>query len=231
MSLQYRVEEVPEGLESYYKETAEGFVLDVEGVAPQSELEAIKTEAEESKKKVKEFRQHNIALRKQVEASSKIETKDGDSGEPPNIENLIEDAVSEMKNKLSETADERNILRSQLEEVVLSDKVKDIAVKHGVFESALPDIVTRAKAVFTVKDGKPVPMKESRDENGELLSPESWMKKLEEDAPHLFKPSTGSGAHRPVSGMRSPKGEERSSAQKIADGISKRRHNATKNVM
>jgi hypothetical protein len=227
MALDYRVTEVPEGLESYYKEDNDGYVLDVKGAVDTSAVDALKTEAEEYKSKVKEFREHNIKLRQQVEQAS---TSTGDDP-PPNIDELINDAVSEMRSEMDKINSERNTLMSQLEEVVLSDRVKDIAIRHGVHETALPDVVTRAKGVFTVKDGKPVPAdKKSRDESGELYTPETWLKKLEEDAPHLFKSSSGSGAHRPVNGARGAE-PALSSTQKIAAGLGSMSGHKAKDVM
>lgn len=222
MTLKYKVETVPEGLDEYYTASDEGgFVLDVDGIADNStEINSLKAEIENQKKKVKEFRDHNVALRQQVESNS-------GTGDAPNIEALIEDAVSEMREKMNSTLAERDTFRNQLEEVVLSDNIKDIAIKHGVHETALSDVVSRAKHVFTVKDGKPVVQdKKSRDGNGELYTPDSWVKSLEESAPHLFKSSTGTGAQRPVGGGRGP--DTRSSMQRIADGLNKP---SSKNVM
>lgn len=226
MALEYKVTQVPEGLESYYKETSDGFVLDVAGVVAPDEFNTLKTEAEETKKKLKEFRDHNIKLRQQVEKAAPT----GSGSEPPNIEALIEDAVKEMKEQMDRIMSERNQLSSQLEEVVLSDRVKDIAIRHGVYETALPDVVTRARSVFTVKDGKPVPAdKKARDESGELYTPETWLKKLQMDAPHLFKPSSGSGAQSPVNGAQRAT-TTRSPMEKIAAGLGAR-NKAAKDVM
>lgn len=230
MTLEYRVETVPEGLESHYKEDKDGFVLDVEGAVDTTTFNTLKTEAEESKKKVKEFREHNIKLRQQVEKTVQA-TSTGDDPTPPNIEELINDAVKEMKTEMDRVSTERNTLASQLEEVVLSDRVKDIAIRHGVAETALQDVVARAKSVFTVKDGKPVPVdKKARDENGEMYTPDSWIKKLESDAPHLFKPSSGSGAHRPVNGSRA-EGTPTSATQRIAAGLGSMSGHKAKDVM
>lgn len=222
MSLQFKVEEVPEGLEDYYVASDEGgFVLDVDGVEDTSDqLTALQATVEEQKRKIKEFRDHNVALRKQVESST------GDDN-PPNIEALVDEAISEMREKMTLTVQERDTLRSQLEEVVLSDNIKDIAIKHGVHETALSDVVNRAKVMFTVKDGKPVVQdKKSRDGEGNLYTPETWIKSLEETAPHLFKSSTGTGAQRPVSGARGK--DTRTSTQRIADGLNR---SVSKNVM
>ena len=217
MALEYRVTEVPEGLESHYKKDGNGFVLDVNGAVDTATYDAAINEAESQKKKVSEFRDTNITLRKQIEG--KLNTGEET---PPNIDELVSEAIDsatkDMKARLDKLSTERETLSSQLEEVVLSDRVKDIALKYGVFETALPDIVARAKTVFCVEDGKPAPIdKKVKDEEGNMYTPESWLKKLEVDAPHLFKQSSGSGARRPVATGRGP--DTRSATDKIAAGL------------
>ena len=231
MTLEFRVSEVPEGLESHYKKDGNDFVLDVAGVVDTATYDTLKTEAEETKKKVDEFRNNNITLRKQIEGNLK---STGDT-QPPNIDDLVNEAVntatSEMKKKIEGIEAERQTLSSQLEEVVLSDRVKDIAVRYGVHETALPDVVARARSVFIVEDGKPMPKdKKAKDENGEMYKPETWLKKLEQDAPHLFKASSGSGATRPVNGKWRDDAN-RSSTQKIADALNKGTTSNVKSVM
>jgi hypothetical protein len=222
MSLKYKVDEVPEGLETYYKKTDDGFVLDVDGVVDQSTVDQYKN-------KVDEFRSNNIALKKQLESLSNKSTNVG-TPNSVDVDALIEEKVSEMKKQLESLTSERKVLTSQLEEVVLSERVKDIAIRHGVYETALPDVVTRARNVFTVKDGKPVPVdSKARDENGEVYTPESWLNKLAADAPHLFKPSTGTGAQRSVNGVGN-KQSTMSSTDKIAAGLGLLKSNA-KNTM
>jgi hypothetical protein len=212
MSLKYKVTEVPEGLDALYKKVDDGFVLDVEDAVEKTAFESVKSQADDYKKKVDEFRTNNILLKKQLEGTSSQASTDVD------VDQLIEEKVSEMRKQLDTLTNERKVLASQLEEVVLSERVKDIAIRHGVYETALPDVVTRARNVFTVKDGKPVPVdSKSRDENGEVYTPESWLNKLASDAPHLFKPSTGTGATRSVNGVGGNR--TMSSTDKIASGL------------
>lgn len=222
---------VPEGLEEHYKEESDGsFHLDVTGVVSQDSFDDLQdtntqlsNDVTTAKAKVKQFRENNVALRKEVEAVG--------NGEGPQVDVLINTAVSEMKTEMQASKDRESNLQHQLEEVVLSDRVKEIAIQNGVHESALPDIVTRARAVFTVKDGKPIPKDEnSRDGEGNVLSPETWIKKLEEGAPHLFKASNGSGAQRPA-GFGGASQKDRSSMDKIRDGINRVKSNTNKNIM
>lgn len=210
MALQFEVDAIPAGLEEHYVAKDGKFVLDVAGQpAPVVDAEAV-----EAKEKVKEFRATNIALKQKLEA---LEAASGKVENTPNIEDLVRNAVAANTQKLQQVEQERTALQAQLEEVVLSDKVKDAALKHGVHESALVDVVNRAKAAFTVKDGKPLPKDNAVDADGQVLSPEAWIKSLAASAPHFFKQSTGAGARKPLG---SAVQGDRTTQQKLAAGVS-----------
>lgn len=224
MALALEVKEVPAGLEDYYKQDGEKFVLDVEGVVSTSQYDdlsanvaTLTNELNETKGKVAQFRQTNTGLMKQI--------KDGggkvDDNFNVDINTAIEEALKPIKDKNEVLMKQNMELQGVLEEVVLSDKVKDIAIRHGVHESALPDIVSRARDVFTVKDGKTIPKSaNSRDADGKLMAPDTWISALAESAPHLFKPSNGTGAVRP-NGKGNPNGQM-SANDKILAGLKER---------
>ncbi len=163
-------------------------------VVDNSELDRVRAELAASNAKVNEFRTTNISLTKQI-ADKGIKV---DENFNIDIETAINEAVNPIKLNNDNLIRENASLKATLEEVVLSDKVKDTAILNGVHEQALSDVVSRAKNVFTVKDGKTIPkdLKSSRDAEGNILTPETWLKGLNESAPHLFKGSTGSGAQR-----------------------------------
>lgn len=212
MSLELYVEQVPEGLETFYKEVDGKFVLDVVGV-DLTEVDKLKKEVPELKNKVKEFRDHNIQLRTQLEqVSGEVKT--------PNIQELVESKVSELKSRVEQIDNERQTLKQQLEEVVLSDKAKDYAVKYGVHDTALPDVINRARHAFTVENGTLVPKdKEYRDDAGNPLTLEKWMNDLrDKHAPHCFKSSTGTGSKRPNDVFGGNK-TELSPTDKIKNGL------------
>lgn len=210
MSLAYQVAKPPEGLEAYYTQQGDVFVLDVDGVVDE---QTHSRTVGELKKKTDEFRDHNIALRKQVEQHKP-------NGDGRQIEELIEESLKTVKTSLTAAQEENRKLSVQLEEAVLSDKVKDEALKHGVFESALPDVVSRVKHVFTVKDGKPVTKTPKfRDEQGELYTIETWLKQLSKDAGHLFKGSNGSNVMRTINTHNTTSNKEMSSVDRIKSGL------------
>lgn len=189
MALDYTVDAVPAGLEEHYEAKDGKFVL----VVTNQPAPAVDVEAVEAKEKLKEFRATNIALKQRLEA-----LEAGTAASAPNIDELVKNAVAANTQKLQQVEQERVALQAQLEEVVLSEKVKEAALKHGVHETALSDIVNRAKNAFVIKDGKPLPKDNAVDADGHVLSPEAWIKSLAESAPHFFKPSSGSGARRPI---------------------------------
>lgn len=213
--LKYQVETIPEGLEAHYTEQNGKFILDVEG-QDTSELDSTKSELATTKTKLSEFRQTNSNLMKQIKDSG----GNVDDDFKIDIDAAINEALAPIKEKNTSLMDENAKLQTTLEEVVLSDKVKDIAITHGVHEGALSDVVSRAKNVFIVKDGKTIPKDKrgSRDADGNVLTPEKWIEGLSETAAHLFKSSQGSGAIRPMGGQIQ---SDRSSVNKIADGLKK----------
>ena len=216
MALQYEVTEVPAGLEAYYKEADGKFVLDVEDVVPKAQFTQIQTRAQELESKVTEFRTNNIALKQQVESVGK-QTVD--------VEALLEPRVAEMKQNYSSQIEALNTTKTQLEQhlerVLLSDGVKEAAIKHGVLDTALPDVIARARETFTIKDGVAVSKSKAMDKEGKPLSIQSWITGLTETASHLFAPSRGTGAQRPVSGVSQK--PTMSAMDKISSGLANKR--------
>lgn len=215
------VETVPEGLEEHYEAGEDGkFNLKVEDAVSQdqhdSELSQYKSKVDEYKGKVDEFRNNNIELSKQVE--SLATNKDG--AKDVNLEQLVDARVADLKSAMDDLQTQYNTLTKNHEEVVLSDKVKELAIKHGVHDSALPDVISRAQSVFEVKEGSAVPRDGTRDAEGNVMSPEAWIGKLTNTAPHLFRASNGAGAKRPVGGKST---QDMSSEDKIAAGLADRR--------
>lgn len=214
MALAYELTEAP-GAEvaGFYKEVDGKYVLDVEGVVPESKFK-------ESETKLSEFRNNNITLKQQLEKVTQTPLNNTPV-QQIDVEAAIEARIGEMKSHYSTQVTtletEKKQLAEHLERVVLSDSVKEAALKYGVHESALPDVLNRAKETFTVADGKAVSKTKAVDKEGKPLEVSSWIHNLSETAPHLFAPSRGSGAQRTVKGGQPV--SERTSAEKIAAGL------------
>lgn len=217
--LKFKETTIPEGLEAHYETSDDGsFQLKVEGL-PQvtdntEELTQLKTDNTGLKAKVDEFRTSNITLKQQLEKDVGSDTK---------IETLIQDAIAPFRQAQTDLESKNKLLNTQYEEVVLSDKVKSLAIEAGVEEHAVTDVVVRAKNAFSVKEGKVLPIDvNARDSEGKLFTLESWMKNLStsDTAAHLFKTSQGSGAFR--SKNTGQQTQNRSSVDRINSGIAAR---------
>lgn len=195
MMLKYELTEQPdEAIAPFYEQVGDVYRLKVEGVAPA-------TEVVELKNKLDEFRNGNITLKKQLEQLTKTNLQ-GVKPDEVNVEQIVHQQVEEMRTnyetQLSALSESKTKLEADLERVLLSDSVKEAALRYGVHESALPDVLNRAKNTFTVKDGVAVPRDKKLDKDGKQYTIDSWLRSLSESASHLFAQSRGSGSHRPL---------------------------------
>lgn len=214
MGLKYELTEAPaEDIKPFYKEQDGKFILDVEGAVPETKLRETET-------KLAEFRTNNVTLKQQIEAATNTSLKDKKPADI-DVEQILQTHVSELKTnyetQVTTLADQKKQLEAHLERVVLSDSVKEAAIKYGVQDSALPDVLNRAREAFTVKDGEAVLKDKKLDKEGKQYTVSSWIQSLSESAPHLFAQSRGSGSQKPVKGM--PAQGELSAVDKIAKGL------------
>lgn len=188
------------------------------------EATEVKTYSEEEftgmKTKLDEFRSNNVKLMKDMEAlTSKFEGIDVDAYndmkskqeamkqkkliDAGKIDELLAEKTKQMRevhnSELEKTNKVNESLQDQLAKLVIDNAVRDSAVKAGVVETGMEDILLRSKSVFSLKDGKAVPT----DAQGNTIfghgttdpmSVNEWVKSQMDVAPHLFKSSSGSGS-------------------------------------
>lgn len=172
-----------------------------------------------AKDKLDEFRTNNIEVTKQLD-KYKNDFKDVDpkkyrelvkmeqdgkfSGKTnEEIDKIIQERVGNMRTEYEEKIDgltkTNEVQASQLNVLLVDNVVRDAANKAGVTGPAVDDILLRAKSVFKLQDGKPIP----HDDKGNVVygqdgtSPMSvvaWVTSLKKSAPHLFPQSGGGGA-------------------------------------
>ncbi len=222
--LRFETNEVPAGLEAHYEDAGNGiYRLKVEGVVPTSQFD-------EQKNKLKEFRDNNTELKRRVDELSSFETmfKSGDfSAEKINAKVKEQASVmsSEMKTayeaQIAELGASLQTANGRLEKIVLNNAVAAAALKHGVSETALEDVLARAKATFKVVDGELQAADDVRDAKGNPYTMDSWMASLADKATHLFKASSGAGAGKTGRPFLTP--EKKSGVDLISAGLAKRR--------
>jgi hypothetical protein len=81
---------------------------------------------------------------------------------------------------------------------MIDAQARTVAAKLGVKSTALDDVVLRARAIYAMENGVPVPKNEKGvifGKDGATPMPiEEWGTELKKTAPHLFEGSNGSGA-------------------------------------
>ena len=212
----------------------------------EEEFNELQTKADESKTKLDEFRTNNVKLMKDMDAlNAKFEGIDLDVYndmvekqqklndkkliDEGKIDELLEEktrAMRDVHNKEIEKSEKVNqTLQTQLASLVIDNAVRDTAVKAGIVETAMDDILLRSKSVFSLKDGKAVPSDATGNVifglgTSEPMSVEEWVKGQMEIAPHLFKPSNGSGSQH-KSNTAGSNSSNMSALEKLQTGFAK----------
>ena len=186
----------------------------------EEEFLELQQKADDNRVKLDEFRSNNVKLLKDMDALSakfngidldnynellkqQQEQKDKTLIDAGKIDELLEERTKAMikthNNELEKIQGENTTLHSQLAGLVIDSAVRDSAVKSGVVETAINDILLRSKAVFNLVDGKAIP----HDSDGNIvygsssadpMTVEEWVKSQQDEAPHLFKASQGGGS-------------------------------------
>jgi hypothetical protein len=207
--LEYEVTDlasVPEAARGFYVEKDGKHVLQVKGVVPEAAHLQVKTT-------LNEFRTNNTTLLKEQTKFKALASIIGEDGLDPDklqkrIDSLAEARVGEMKTtyetQVLDLSTKYGQTVAQLEDYVLTDAVTKQALKHGVVESALTDVVNRAKSTFVVNEGKVAAKDGVKNKKGDNLSVEDWVSSLSEAAPHFFGTSKGAGATRPNGTTQQP---------------------------
>ena len=213
------------------------------------EVEAVTYSEEEFtgvKTKLDEFRSNNVKLMKDMEnLTSKFEGIDVDAYQDMlskqeamktkklidagKIDELLDEKTKSMREvhnkELSKTNEVNQSLQDQLAKLVIDNAVRDSAMKAGVVDTGMDDILLRSKSIFSLKDGKAVPTDAQGNTifghgTSEPMSVNEWVKAQMDVAPHLFKSSSGSGS----SHNARPNGtgtQNLTSIQKLEQGFSK----------
>ncbi len=199
--------EVPAEHQSLYVEREGAFYLDAEGAT--------------DKAKADELRNHNIELRKQIEAHTarfdgidpdefrrladeKRKLEESQQLKAGELDKVVENRVKGLKadwdKQLSTVTSERDSLTSRLTAIQIDQGVITAATKRGLRPTAIPDITARARTVFKLVNGVPrafeadgTSVRYGRD-GVSPMTLEEWVDAQVADAPHLFESNAGGGA-------------------------------------
>jgi hypothetical protein len=221
MPLKYKVtnlDEVEENQRELYAEKDEGgkkiFILQVEGAVDRERLN--------------EFRDNNIALRKEKEdleaawegidlspeqvkelQAKQDQIRASKAKGSEDIEAEVNARVDRLKKeheaRVQKMQDENASLHTGLTDLTINQAAVTVATKKGLRPSAIPDLTSRARMVFKLVDGKPTALEADGKsvkygKDATPLSIDEWVDGLTAEAPHLFESSSGSGASGSSSG-------------------------------
>ena len=225
------VEELSDDVKALYSKGEDGifYLTGITGVA--------------SKEKVDEFRNNNVSLTEKLKLFDNVDVdkyksflkkEDELRGKKTITVNDLEAKVKEatekrVKEMKAEFTTEKNVLsgknsimQQQLEALLVDNEVRTASGKHKVLDTAIEDVIFRAKSTFKVEDGKVVGYDKDDnklyDKTGEnLLSIGTWVEQLGKVAPHLFAGSVGGGLQNSSGGAINR--SNMSAVQKINAGL------------
>jgi len=206
---------LPEATRAFYVEKDGKFLLDAEGVEDvtglKNALEAVRGELKSAKKSLQDTidKFKDIDPEKAKEAQRKLqEIEDKQLLDAGKVDELLKVRTERMKadydNQIS--AFNKNIdglkrevseANKTVAEVLIDNSIRSAAIKAGITEAAVDDVVLRGQRLWTLKNKQPVAIKDDqiiygKDPNKPITIDE-WVGGLQQEAPHLFKASAGAG--------------------------------------
>lgn len=228
MKLKFKIaklDEVAETVRSLYRQEGDSYVLDVDGAVDRSRLD--------------EFRENNITLQKQLDKLKDVDpakyrelmeldrkVREKELIEKGDLDGLVNSRTAAMRDeltsKLSAAETQLQAANQQLAVLMIDNAVREHASKIGVLPTAVDDVILRARALYSMKDGVAVPEKDGKvifGKDGSTPMPiGEWVVGLKKAAPHLFQMSSGGGASG-GNGIPNVDMSKLSPAQKISLGL------------
>lgn len=209
------VDALPEAVRPLYVEKDGKFILDLEGeFVPKTELNDVKT-------KLSEFRTNNISLSQTLnDLNEKIKTFEGIDPEEArrlkaekaelvkksggksdgNMEELIRETVNAALKPTQDALQAEKTAREAAQRIAnqsqMREKITATATKAGVRPSSLRHVLREAEDAFELKDGEVVARSGKLDPDDPLkpLTPDAWISGLRKSDDYLFEPSVGTGS-------------------------------------
>ena len=178
-------------------------------------------DSKEEKAKLAEFREHNIALEKQIrELNARFEGID-----PEAVRKLAEEKTrleeeqrlkagefqsvldarlkaerTEAEKRVGIVTKERDALNARLATIQIDQGVVAAATKRGLRATAIPDITARARSLFRLVNGVPAAFEADGQtvrvgkDGASPMNLEEWIETQVSEAPHLFESNACGGA-------------------------------------
>lgn len=207
-------DEIPADQQALYVERDGEWTLDVDGGAVERAKHdefrnaniALKKELEEQKKRFEGIEPEEV--RKLAEEKRQLEeTQQIKAGEVEKVyENRLKTARADWDKQFTAVASERDALNTRLTAIQIDQGVTTVATKKGLRPTAIPDITARARNVFRLVNGAPTAFEADGrtvrvgKDGITPMTLEEWVDLQVGEAPHLFESNAGGGAAGDASG-------------------------------
>lgn len=189
---------VDEAFRPAYVEQDGKYVLDAEfdGHPVQAKLKrAIATERESREltaKELKAFKDLGFSPEQIAEIKAKADAAKDDK--QPDFERVLAKRMQEVEERFKPIVTEAESLRSENRRLKLTDKVRAAAIKAGVIEDEVDDVLRLTEAHFELdKEGRPIVLDDDGDPSDK--TPEQWFTEVyKKQRPGRFKGTGGSGS-------------------------------------
>lgn len=233
MNLSFEMESM-EGVSSdvaalYSEQDGKFYLTGISGVSPKTKVDEFRTGNIELTNRLKAYegidpKAHKAMTTELEDLRTKLEKSKVDDEQIDKIvANRTKQLQEEFAGKETEYQTTIDTQGRQLESLIIDGQVKSAAVEHKIRDSALEDVILRAKTVYKIAEGKAVGYKDGEviyDATGNNPLPiGDWVKGLVNSAPHLFQDSVTSEIFSKQPGFKGDV-SKLSATQKIQAGLS-----------
>lgn len=206
-------DDIPAGLESYYVERDGEHILNVDGLVPKSTVDEFRNTNVKLSKELKKVQDTlgSVDIEEyQTLKQEKQKMADQELIEAGKLDELLaqrterlrtdyETRFDRMQREQQEAMQKAAQYEDQFNTMIVENQLKDAALKNGVRAEALEDVLYRGKRIWKRTEGNQIAAFEGETpaygkKGSNPLSVDEWFEDLQDQAPHLFKTSSGSGA-------------------------------------
>jgi len=206
-------DDIPSELAGFYTEQDGEFVLQVDGLVPKTTVDEFRSNNIKLTKELAKLQENYGGVDLQEYQELKMERQklaDQELIEAGKLDELLsqrterlrtdyESRFEKMQREAQEALDKASGYENQFNTMIVENQLKDAALKNGVRPEAIADVLARGQSVWKRTETNSIaafdgdtPSYGKKGTNP--LTVDEWFEGLQEQAPHLFKTSTGSGA-------------------------------------
>lgn len=207
------LDDIPSEMQGFYKEEDGEYVVAIEGLVPKATVDEFRNNNIKLSKEVAKLQETLGAVDLQEYADLKTERQklaDQELIEAGKLDELLsqrterlrtdyESRFEKMQREQNEALEKANGYENQFNTMIVENQLKDAALKNGVRPEAIADVLARGKSIWKRTESNSIAAYDGETplygkKGSDPLDLGEWFEGLADQAPHLFKSSSGSGA-------------------------------------